>query len=185
MGSKGVDPLLDAINGAKSTIDVSVYLMTDKKVIEALKNAAKSGRTVRVMLESKVLGSSSSDDLWAQDPDAAAEPAGEDQDFDPALTTEARYGDPYKDLAKDLTEAGCQVKATPEKFDAAQTYDHAKFMIIDGKQSFVGSGNMVISSLESSSNRDFWIADSRPQTAREAAALFNADWNRTGTDGMV
>ncbi|MGA9099283.1 MAG: phospholipase D-like domain-containing protein, partial [Methanotrichaceae archaeon] len=47
----GYKPVLDALNSAQSSIFVEMYLMTDKNIIDALRNAASRGVKVRVMLE--------------------------------------------------------------------------------------------------------------------------------------
>ncbi|MBV9712325.1 MAG: hypothetical protein JO011_15575 [Ktedonobacteraceae bacterium] len=55
----GEQPILSAINNAKSSIYVEMYLLTDRNIISALENAAKSGLDVRVMLEPHPYGGSS------------------------------------------------------------------------------------------------------------------------------
>ena len=55
----GETPVLSAISGAKSSIDLEMYLLTDKNVISALENAAENGITVRVMLEPHPYGGGS------------------------------------------------------------------------------------------------------------------------------
>jgi cardiolipin synthase A/B len=51
MPDSGPAPLVDAINRATKSVDLSVYLLTDQKVTDALKRAAHRGVQVRVMLE--------------------------------------------------------------------------------------------------------------------------------------
>ncbi len=54
----GEQPVLDAINNARTSIYVEMYLLTDTNVISALENAAKNGLDVRVMLEEHPFGGS-------------------------------------------------------------------------------------------------------------------------------
>ncbi|MGC9124611.1 MAG: phospholipase D-like domain-containing protein [Caldisericaceae bacterium] len=46
-----MQPIIDGIDTAKQSIDVEVYIFTDKDVFDALLNAKKRGVNVRVMLE--------------------------------------------------------------------------------------------------------------------------------------
>lgn len=52
----GHQPILDAINSAKSEILVEVYLLSDKQVIAALEEAKMRGVDVRVMMEQHPFG---------------------------------------------------------------------------------------------------------------------------------
>lgn len=52
----GEEVILDAINNAKTSVWVKVYLLTNRDVISALSAAAKSGKDVRVMLEEHPFG---------------------------------------------------------------------------------------------------------------------------------
>ncbi|GER86483.1 cardiolipin synthase B [Dictyobacter vulcani] len=56
----GETPILNAINNATSSIYVELYLLTDTNVINALENAAKNGKDVRVMLDPNPYGVGSS-----------------------------------------------------------------------------------------------------------------------------
>jgi len=47
----GRAPILDAFNNAQASIDLMIYLLSDREVITALKNAVLRGVAVRVMLE--------------------------------------------------------------------------------------------------------------------------------------
>lgn len=47
----GRAPVLDAFNNAQTSIDLMIYLLSDRDVITALKNAVLRGVAVRVMLE--------------------------------------------------------------------------------------------------------------------------------------
>ena len=85
-----------------------------------------------------------------------------------------------------LSAAGISVAATPPAFDSSHNVDHAKFMIVDGRELVFGSGNMVRSGLggnpaQEFDNRDFWIRDRRSGSVSEAQKLFDADWSRKST----
>lgn len=47
----GVAPVLDAIRGARKSVDVEVYIFTEKAVLESLKAAKDRGVKVRVLME--------------------------------------------------------------------------------------------------------------------------------------
>jgi len=53
----GPGPVLEAIRGARRSLDAVVYLLTDRSVIDALVNAHRRGVAVRVMLERDPYGS--------------------------------------------------------------------------------------------------------------------------------
>jgi phosphatidylserine/phosphatidylglycerophosphate/cardiolipin synthase-like enzyme len=153
MPESGNKRIVELINASQESIDLSVYQLQDRDVIEALKQAAANGRQVRVMLEPKTVGASN-----------------------------------YQMVAAELGAAGVQVKVTPPNFDSSHNVDHAKFMIIDGKEVAFGTGNLVRSGLggvtePEYNNRDFWTEDTRSDTIKDAVRLFNADWDRTPTTG--
>jgi phosphatidylserine/phosphatidylglycerophosphate/cardiolipin synthase-like enzyme len=52
----GVAPVLNAIQGANHTIDVEVYLLTDRTIIQALEDAVGRGVAVRMLLETHPYG---------------------------------------------------------------------------------------------------------------------------------
>ncbi len=155
MPDSGPQPIVDAINKSTQSVDLSVYMMTDQKVIDALKQAAGRGVQVRVMLEPHPVG--------------------------------AKGTNAYDILAADLKSAGVQVEPTPPKFDSNHNVDHAKFLVVDQKETLLGTGNLVRSGLGdngSTTNRDFWVDDTRKRTAAEAERLFNYDWQRKDTSGL-
>lgn len=148
-------PILNALNSAKKSIDLEVYQLTDRGVIDALKAAQARGVKVRVMVEPKTV-----------------EPSN------------------YPTLSKELAAAGIDIQPTPPRFDSKHNVDHAKFMLIDNKELLFGTGNLVRSGLggndrPEANNRDFWTEDTRTVSLTEASSLFNADWARQPTEGMV
>jgi cardiolipin synthase A/B len=52
----GPEPLLAELNGATRSIDLEVYLLTDRPVLSALENAERRGVQVRVLLEQHPVG---------------------------------------------------------------------------------------------------------------------------------
>lgn len=54
----GVKPVIAALEGARRSIDLVVYLLSDERVISALKRAKDRGATVRVMVEPHPFGGS-------------------------------------------------------------------------------------------------------------------------------
>ena len=56
---KILDRLVSIINGAKQAVYVEVYILTEKRIIQALKDAKKRGIDVRVILEKNVFGATS------------------------------------------------------------------------------------------------------------------------------
>src|SRR5436305_2510744 len=55
----GEHPITDAINGAKKSVWIEIYLLTDRNVIRALEEAPNRGVDVRVMLEPHPFGGGS------------------------------------------------------------------------------------------------------------------------------
>jgi len=51
MPGPGMTPIVNAIKGAKTSVDLTVYYLSDSTVISALIGARNAGRTVRVILE--------------------------------------------------------------------------------------------------------------------------------------
>lgn len=49
----GRNPILNALSGARSSIHLQIYLLSDREIIYALQGAVKRGVTVRVLMEEK------------------------------------------------------------------------------------------------------------------------------------
>jgi cardiolipin synthase A/B len=93
----------------------------------------------------------------------------------------------FEPAKKRLVAACVTVKETPPEFNSHRNVDHAKFMIVDGKELVFGSGNMVRSGLGGNpapefNNRDFWIRDTDRATVSAAAAIFRADFERSNSN---
>src|SRR5260221_4559759 len=57
---EGRTPIINAINNAQQSVEVEVYLLSDKQIISALEQAQARGVSVKVMLEQHPFGGSSS-----------------------------------------------------------------------------------------------------------------------------
>jgi cardiolipin synthase len=95
----------------------------------------------------------------------------------------------FEPVSKELAAAGIDVKPTPPAFDSHRNVDHAKLAVIDHKELFFGTGNLVRSGLGGTTqpefdNRDFWTEDTRGPNVEAGAALFDADWERRDTSGL-
>jgi cardiolipin synthase A/B len=62
----GVQPVLEFIGGARQTLDVAMYLLSDRDVMTALEAARRRGVRVRVMLEEHPYGTGPGNDVAAQ-----------------------------------------------------------------------------------------------------------------------
>lgn len=68
-----------------------------------------------------------------------------------------------------ITQAGVQVRKDP------QLYMHAKIIIVDGKEAFVGSENISTQSLDE--NRELGIIVSDAGVLSKLESTFQTDWN--------
>lgn len=131
--SPGSAPTLVAlIESASSTLDVYNELMSDQRIIDALKAAARRGVVVRV---------------------------------------DMTYQTSWKQAFNDLEAAGVEVRTYSS---GAKTYIHAKAIIADGKEAFVGSENFSQPSLDA--NRELGLLITRRDVLQELEAIFNQDW---------
>ena len=84
----------------------------------------------------------------------------------------------WKTAFNELASAGVKVRTfDPE----ASLYIHAKAMVIDGKQAFVGSENFSKTSLED--NRELGIIVNNPVIAQSIEHTFEEDWGRAAQSG--
>jgi phosphatidylserine/phosphatidylglycerophosphate/cardiolipin synthase-like enzyme len=61
----------------------------------------------------------------------------------------------------------------------AGTIFHAKYVVIDGRTAYIGTGNFV--AYDYSSTRDFWVQDSSRSDVAAMVRTFNADFANRGT----
>ncbi|MCS6884903.1 MAG: phosphatidylserine/phosphatidylglycerophosphate/cardiolipin synthase family protein [Acidobacteriota bacterium] len=148
-------PLVEAINRARESIDLSIYLFTSKSVTEALKQAAARGVRVRVMLEPEVVGQKDANLAKAEELRAA--------------------GIEVKDTPPEFSEGN---RVDHAKF---MIIDNKELLFGTGNLARSGLGE---SSKPKYNNRDFWVSDKRSESVAEAVKLFDADWNRRSTAGI-
>jgi phosphatidylserine/phosphatidylglycerophosphate/cardiolipin synthase-like enzyme len=154
MPDSSAAPIVDSINRAKESVDVSIYLFTEPKVLESLKQAAARGVQVRVMLEPQVVGQ---------------------KDANKPIENELRAaGIEVKTTPEKYSEGN--------KVDHAKFMVIDKKELLFGTGNLVKSG--LGEGDPNFHNRDFWVRDTRAQSVNEAGALFDADWERRDTTGI-
>ncbi len=85
--------------------------------------------------------------------------------------------------ASRLTSGGVHVAWSP-----ASTIFHAKYVVIDDRAAYIGTGNLV--AYDYSSTRDFWVKDSVSVDVAAITTTFNADFAHEGispadSEGLV
>jgi cardiolipin synthase A/B len=123
-----------AINAATSSIDVSMYELSDPTIERDLIAKAHHGVLVRVVLNSAYEG---------RDENTAA--------------------------ASLLRAGSVKVSWAPEG-----TIFHAKYVVIDDRTAYIGTGNFVAD--DYSSTRDFWVEDTRASNVAAITSTFDADF---------
>lgn len=145
----GESPIVDAIDGAKKSVWVEMYILSDKKVVSALEETANRGIDVRVMLEPHPVGTSAPTSTMDKLRAAGAQV----EDSDPAFA---------------LThEKGMIIDGTT-----------AYIMTSNFSRAALG-GYGSSSKYSSSDNREYDIIDTNSGDVQAVSAIFNADWNRS------
>ena len=155
MPDSGPQPILDALDGAKKSLDLSCYLITDQKVMDSLEAAAKRGVQVRVMMEPKL-----------------ASPAG-GKTYDQKVAELKAAGVQVEPTPPDFDTHGNVDHAKFMVIDNQQLLLGTGNLVKDG----LGDGTKK-------TNRDLWLEDDRGESVNEAETLFTDDWNRTPTTGV-
>lgn len=124
--------LLALMASASSTLDVYSQLMSDRRMIDALKTTDQRGVRVRVIMT---------------------------------------YATNWKEALNELVEAGVEVRTYAS---SADRYIHAKAMIADSSEAFVGSENFSRASLDA--NRELGLLIARPEVVDELESTFASDW---------
>ena len=145
----GIIPILEAVKNARTSVDIQVYMLTMRDLIEELINAAKRNVKVRLILEKEPFNPS-----------------------DPANPLTINI-----DTQKKFEEAGVLNKGLWITWSNKQafTFTHQKSIIIDGKIGYIMSLNLSYSAVVK--NREYFIADTRPAIVNEMKKIFEADWN--------
>lgn len=136
----GRKPVLDELSNAKRSITLEVYLLSDRQIIDALKQAQGRGVKVQVMLEQHPYGGAGN----------------------------------TADVFRELQQAGIDIKWSDPTF----RFTHIKTFVIDNQTAIIMSLNLTKSAF--TSNRELGVITTVPADVRQAAAIFTADWNRTG-----
>ncbi len=142
MPDAGSAPIMQAIDGARDSIRLKIYLITQNAVVEALAEAVKRGVDVRVIIEEEPFGGGESNAL----------------------------------AAHALAAAGVQVRARPGAF----VYSHEKSLVVDDRRAYIMTHNLTNSSFNR--NREYMAIVEDPAVVAEVARVFDADWERVGSD---
>jgi phosphatidylserine/phosphatidylglycerophosphate/cardiolipin synthase-like enzyme len=149
---QGPGPLIKAIQGAKKSVQLEIYMITNSgaaaTVVQALCERAKAGVDVRVMLELQ--------------PYIPAQPPHCDAPVPMDVNKKAREA---------LIAGGVKVKYASPKFK----YTHEKSMVIDGATTYIMTTNFTGSAFDH--NREYVIVSRDPADVREVSNVFEADWN--------
>ena len=148
MPESKAQPIIDNIKGAKHTIDLSVYELSDDRVIDALAESARNSVAVRVMLEPKTVGG------HAGGADATVSKL-------KAAGAEVEDTPPKFDSSNNVDHAKFMI------------IDHKVLLFGTGNLVKTGLGGGT-----EYNNRDFWVVDKRASAVKEADKVFAADWQR-------
>jgi phosphatidylserine/phosphatidylglycerophosphate/cardiolipin synthase-like enzyme len=150
MPDMGVQPLLQAIKGARKSIQLEVYMLTNHdesaQIVQALADRAKAGVKVQVILEARPY----------------IPPSGAD--------CAPPKENPNLDAIRVLQAGGVEVQYGSPRF----RFTHEKSMVIDGATAYIMTMNLTNSAFNS--NRDFAVVDRNPADVAEVARIFQADW---------
>ncbi|HEY9854695.1 MAG TPA: phospholipase D-like domain-containing protein [Stenomitos sp.] len=144
----GPKSLIDAVRGAKKSIELETYMFTNhdasEDLIQALVARAKAGVDVRVILE--------------------ANP------YIPPQVGQPLPENPNKATTAELLAGGVKVKRSSPKF----RFTHEKGMVIDGDTAYIMTLNFTNSGL--SGNREYVVVDRDQSDVDELQRIFHADW---------
>ena len=145
------DRIVQLFDAAKSTIDLEIYQLQERRVTKALEDAAARGVTVRVMLEPRTVGAANYGAMSAELAKAGITVRKTPSAFDSSHNV---------DHAKFFVVDGKE--------------------LVFGTGNLVRSGLGGVTETQYA-NRDFWIEDARSASIAEAKALFEADWAQRAT----
>lgn len=144
----GPNVMLEAIRGAKKSIELETYMFTNydasAQLVQALIERQKAGVDVRVILE--------------------ANP------YIPPKMGEPLPENPNKATIQALLAGGIKVKRSSPKF----RFTHVKGMVIDSQVAYIMTMNFTNSGL--TSNREYVVVDRDPTDVAEVQRIFHADW---------
>ena len=87
-----------------------------------------------------------------------------------ALLDRHPYGGRPRGEVRALEAAGAQVRFAPARF----RFDHAKYLIADGRRIEIGSANLTYAAFHK--NREYFWISRQPQAVQALRAVFAADW---------
>ena len=140
------DRIVQVLDAARTSIDLEIYQLQERTVVEALKAAEARGVRVRVMLEPKTVGSQNFGAVFAE-----LQAAHVDVKKTPATYDAHQNVDHAKFCVVDGKE------------------------LLFGTGNWVRSGLGGVTE-GPYGNRDFWVEDARPASVKKAQALFDADY---------
>ena len=143
----GALPIIQAIQNAKKTIDVQLYMLTMGDIIQELINATKRNVKVRLILEKESFN--------PQDPST------------PLQINLTAY---QKFEAAGVLNNGLTITWSNKK---SFVYTHQKSMIVDGKTGYIMTMNLSWTAV--SKNREYIIIESHPDIIAEMQRIFDAD----------
>ncbi|MNL18642.1 cardiolipin synthetase [compost metagenome] len=154
MPEAGHQPILDAINGAKKSILLEMYILTysgvTKEITDALIAKSKAGLDVRIILENQPF-------------------------IMPTMPKPGELPKPQMNVNRAayevLTANGVRVKRSSPQF----VFTHQKSMIIDGKSAFIMTMNFSAAAFQK--NREYLALDSSPSDVKALTEIFEADWD--------
>jgi len=146
----GTQGLLNAINNAKKSIWLEMYILTytgaSQQVADALIAKSRAGVDVRIILEN--------------------------QPFIPTKPGQNPINLNSKAFQV-LTNAGVRVKRSSPQF----AYTHEKSLVIDGQTAYIMTMNL--SNTAMTANREYIAVDQDPTDVQEVAQVFDSDWSET------
>lgn len=150
MPESGVDAILGAIQGAKKSIKLKIYMLTNhdasSRVVQALIERAKAGVEVNVVLEGRPF-------IPPSPPDCS-----------PVTTN------PNDDAYNALKAGGVNVHFSWKQF----RYTHEKTMVIDDATAYIMTMNFTNSAF--TTNREYVVVDRTPSDVAEVKKIFECDW---------
>lgn len=144
----GAYPIIKAIENAKSTIDIQVYMLTMNDIIQEIVKAAQRKVTVRIILE--------------KEPYNPGNPA------NPIPINLVTYKK-FKEAG--VINNGVWIRWSNKNFFV---YTHQKTMIIDGNVGYIMSMNL--SGTAVTQNREYVIVEQHQNIVAEMKKVFEADW---------
>ena len=148
-------PVNDALASARHSIDLSLYVLEHPQLAQTMAAAARRGVRVRLLLEGSPVGGITDLQRWCVSHLAAS-------------GADVRY------MA--VTDAA------PRGYNTRYRYAHAKYGVIDGRRSLVGTENLTWDAAPVSTGepvggrRGFFLVVDAPSVAQTLAAILESDW---------